>query len=335
MSQDKDKSAEEKRLAILGAIKVFDLPPLEEGTAAYASLEASILQHGCMSPIVMHGDQVLSGRARMAICDKNGIKYKVIQLDDLSEADLVSLQNDLSFAGRQIDNPTKKTYAKELLLATKGKLSNRAIGSKAGLDPKTVQVVREALETGEEIPHTVKRCDRYGRAQDVSDKDERKVKPSDDDVAEDKEQSEEDDEETNLHLVKVDSFDMPDTRPDYVYEVRKDKGSIVRRKVERQRGDKYYLSNGESIAKRCGHPTWLGAQEALVSALQTEKDDKEEEMEDLIDTKKKLVLDLKNIEAQIVGATKEIQKLDQRIEKVEQLVPPKGAAAETEEEDAA
>jgi hypothetical protein len=123
-----------------------------------------------------------------------------------------------------------KAYAKDLLLDSKGKLSNRAIGSMACLDAKTIQVVREELEASEEIHHTAKRYSRDGRSQDVSDKDERKGKPIDKDavpdwrkVAEEEEEADEE-EDASLPLVRVDSYEVPQHRPDYVYEVNKDCG---------------------------------------------------------------------------------------------------------------
>jgi hypothetical protein len=146
------------------------------------------------------------------------------------------------------------------------------------------------------------------------------------------EEEEKETEKINPHLLKVDSFDMPETRPDYVYEVSKDKGSIIRRKVEKQRGDKYYLSTGKSLLKEYGHPSWIGAHDSLIGALRMEVEDKDDELEELTEEKEKLVADLKNVEAQILGAIKEKEKLAERIIKVEELVPPKGAAAETEED---
>jgi hypothetical protein len=351
-----DKDAEKSRLAILGQIKAFDLPPLEEGSDAYLSLEQSLLQHGCINPVVMDGQEVISGRARQAICRKHRIKYETIQVDDLSDVDVVSLRNDLTFVGRHINMATKKEYAGQLLLASKGELSNRAIQSKACLDKKLVQGIRDELEASGEIPHTTVRYSRDGRSQDITDKEERQGEvvesdPEDEGWQQDEsngepgadfEESDNEDEaagEEELNEPQDDKYPQlvcfdgpdPDELPKHVYEVNKEKLTIVRRKVDREEGEKYVVANGQLISKCYAHPTWAEAHYSLLTALQGDKEAAVYEIEELGDQRKELLAELKSVENHIARLEKGKQKLALRLTKVEAMSPPKRAEAEMEE----
>jgi hypothetical protein len=344
--------SKEKRRAFVEELKAFDLPVSGKETDAYLSLEASIVEHGCINPIVMHGAEVISGRARKAICDEHGIKYETVQVDDLSNADLVSLRNDLNFAGRQIDMATKKEYAKYLLLASKGELSNRAVQSKASLDKKLVQAIRRELEASGDIPHTTIRYSRDGRSQDVSDKEERQSEANLDESQEDErlkeidenpedewsgevelEESHEDepskDEEEHPHLVCFDG-PSPEELPRHVYQANSDKITIVRRKVDREEGDKYVLANGQWISKCYTHPTWVEAHDSLLAAVQSDQEEKAEDLEELKEKRKDVLSTLKRLESQIATVEKQKQKLELRLKKVEAMTPPKQATAEME-----
>lgn len=69
------------------------LPPLSE--EEYAGLEASIIAHGCMSPVVIWGDIIVDGHHRYKICEKNQIpiKTKTLHFNSVDEAKLWAWQH--------------------------------------------------------------------------------------------------------------------------------------------------------------------------------------------------------------------------------------------------
>jgi hypothetical protein len=226
----------------------------------------------------------------------------------------------------------------------------------AALDHKTVQAIRAELEAGGEIPHTTERYSRDGRSQDVSEKEQRSIEtelvgPEEDAWTQDEDEpvsdindsdiedeeaatgeEEFDDEQRDKYpqLVCIDGV-FPDELPVQVYEVNKDKASIVRRKVDRQDGDNYILANGKTLPKAYGHLTWLEAHDMLLAAVQGDQEAKADDIEDLAEERKELLAELKKLESQIAAAKKEKEKLDLRLKKVEGMEQPKGAEVETEE----
>ena len=65
-------------LVILSELKNL-LPPLSE--QEYAGLEADILEHGCLSPIVVWNETIVDGHNRYEICEKHGISFEVKPLE--------------------------------------------------------------------------------------------------------------------------------------------------------------------------------------------------------------------------------------------------------------
>lgn len=64
------------------------LPPLSD--EEYAGLEASILQYGCLTPIVTWNNMIVDGHYRYEICSKYGIPFSVekITFENLADAKL-------------------------------------------------------------------------------------------------------------------------------------------------------------------------------------------------------------------------------------------------------
>ena len=62
------------------------LPPLSD--AEYKGLEADILEHGCLSPLVTWGEYIVDGHNRYAICQDHTITFDTVELefDSLDDA---------------------------------------------------------------------------------------------------------------------------------------------------------------------------------------------------------------------------------------------------------
>lgn len=99
------------------------IPPLAPDE--FARLEQDIVKNGCMSPIVLWGDEniILDGHNRYAICQKHNIDYSVIWMRDLrnrNDAKIWMVNNQL---GRRNLTDFAKT---ELMLKIKPLLSEKA-----------------------------------------------------------------------------------------------------------------------------------------------------------------------------------------------------------------
>ena len=55
------------------------LPPLSD--AEYRGLEADILEHGCLSPLVTWNDTIVDGHNRYAICQDHELPFDTVELD--------------------------------------------------------------------------------------------------------------------------------------------------------------------------------------------------------------------------------------------------------------
>ena len=55
------------------------LPPLSD--AEYKGLEADILEHGCLSPLVTWNDTIVDGHNRYAICQDHELSFDTVELD--------------------------------------------------------------------------------------------------------------------------------------------------------------------------------------------------------------------------------------------------------------
>jgi len=55
------------------------LPPLSD--AEYKGLEADILEHGCLSPLVTWNDTIVDGHNRYAICQDHELPFETVELE--------------------------------------------------------------------------------------------------------------------------------------------------------------------------------------------------------------------------------------------------------------
>lgn len=123
------------------------LPPLSE--EEFAGLEASILAHGCISPVVMWDDVIVDGHNRFKICEKHQIpiKTKTLPFDSLDDAKLWAWQHQ---EHRRNLTPYQRTE-----IALKFKDAIRAQARKnmslGGSKPKTQQ---EGMSTLTPLPET-------------------------------------------------------------------------------------------------------------------------------------------------------------------------------------
>jgi hypothetical protein len=78
-----------RELKVLSDLQTL-LPPLSDDE--YKGLEADILEHGCLSPIVVWGDVVVDGHNRYAICRDHEIPFDTIEIefDSVDDAKLWS-----------------------------------------------------------------------------------------------------------------------------------------------------------------------------------------------------------------------------------------------------
>jgi len=69
------------------------LPPLSD--AEYQGLKADILEHGCLSPIVVWNDIIVDGHNRYAICQDHELAFDTVELefDSLDDAKLWAWQH--------------------------------------------------------------------------------------------------------------------------------------------------------------------------------------------------------------------------------------------------
>ncbi len=128
------------------------LPPLSADE--YASLEASIVEHGVLVPVEYdEAGEIIDGHHRVAICESLGlVDWPRFVRRGLSEIEKRKLARELNVSRRHLTTAQKQAVIADQLRDTPS-ISSRAIAAMLGVDHKTVGTVRRKLEKGGEIPH--------------------------------------------------------------------------------------------------------------------------------------------------------------------------------------
>ena len=113
-------------------------PPLTDSERQ--GLEADILQHGCLSPIVIWGNIIVDGHIRYAICEKYGLPFETVEMP------FQSLEEAMFWAWQHQENRRNLTPYQRAELALKFK-PEIAAKAKAKESER-----KKALENSPELP---------------------------------------------------------------------------------------------------------------------------------------------------------------------------------------
>lgn len=134
------------------------LPPEE-----YAALEASITESGVQVPIVVDEDGlIIDGHHRRQIAASLGIDCPTSVRVGLTALAKRTLAGELNTARRHLTRDQRVGLI-EASLRADPELSNRAHGRCTGVDHKTVESVRQRLQSTGEIPRSMTRRSADGR----------------------------------------------------------------------------------------------------------------------------------------------------------------------------
>jgi len=108
----------------------------------YQELEGAILEHGCISPLIIWQGQIIDGHNRFGICEKHNLPYETRELtfEDEEEALTWMLRNQL---GRRNLTPNQKTlYIGQLYNSRKRNVGGQTGNQNAGKNEDTKSEVR-------------------------------------------------------------------------------------------------------------------------------------------------------------------------------------------------
>lgn len=126
------------------------MPPLSPDE--YAELRDSILKHGITVPVIVDEQgNVIDGHHRVTIARELDITYPTRVLAGLSEEEKLDQSVMLNIARRQLTRDQRRSIIAEQLKRHPEK-SNREHARQVGVDHKTVNSIRESLESTGEIP---------------------------------------------------------------------------------------------------------------------------------------------------------------------------------------
>lgn len=142
-------------------MKYQTMPSLSEEDAI--ALEKSIRTHGIQVPVLMdeEGD-IIDGHHRWEIGTRCGIAVPTETREGLSESEKIALSISLNIDRRQVTRQQKRDIIAASLKA-EPEASNREHARRTGADDKTVQSVRERMESTAEIPQLEKTRGADGR----------------------------------------------------------------------------------------------------------------------------------------------------------------------------
>lgn len=129
----------------------------------YASLEASIREHGIQVPILVDENKsIIDGHHRAEIAERLGIECPRRLAIDLSDEQKRTLALSLNIARRHLNRDQRRRLIASSVLADPH-LSNRQHAERTGADHKTVGAVRTQMESTGEIPQSAVRTSADGR----------------------------------------------------------------------------------------------------------------------------------------------------------------------------
>ena len=141
------------------------LPPLTP--EEYSALEASILEHGILSPVITDENGViLDGHHRSRIAAEHSLSCPKQIVYGKTDTEKRTMALSMNLDRRHLNREQKRALVAESVKADPT-LSNREHAERTGVDHKTVQARRAELEGRGEIPHVSTRTDSLGREQPV------------------------------------------------------------------------------------------------------------------------------------------------------------------------
>ena len=129
------------------------LPPLSD--AEYKGLEADILEHGCLSPLVVWNETIVDGHNRYAICQDHALAFDTVELDfeSLNDAKLWAWQHQEH--RRNLTPFQRAEIAQRFKAALTAKAKSRM---SAGGSKKCNQESNEGMSTLTDLESNEKSC---------------------------------------------------------------------------------------------------------------------------------------------------------------------------------
>lgn len=148
------------------AILFQSMPPLSP--EEYAALEASIAANGVQIPVIVdeHG-VTIDGHHRRRIAESLAVDCPTVVREGLTEAEKRTLALSLNVDRRHLSREQRRELISASLRADP-ELSSREHARRTGADHKTVESIRDALESTGEIPQSETRVSADGRERPAS-----------------------------------------------------------------------------------------------------------------------------------------------------------------------
>lgn len=133
-----------------------------------AALEASILEHGIQSPVIVdESGVIIDGHHRSKIASEHGLTVPKQVVAGKTDAEKRTLALSLNLDRRHLNREQRRALIAESVKADP-QMSDREHARRTGADHKTVAAVRAPLVERGEIPHAAERTDSLGRSQPAS-----------------------------------------------------------------------------------------------------------------------------------------------------------------------
>ena len=134
------------------------LPPLLP--EVFAGLEASIVTHGCLSPIVVWGDTIVDGHWRYAICKQHGLPFAVRRKEFECLADAMLWMYDNQCNQRNLERDQKNGSSADsegflsdtLMIAPTIIQTNLGTQVRIALDEEAIDDYASAMRRGDAFP---------------------------------------------------------------------------------------------------------------------------------------------------------------------------------------
>ena len=125
------------------------IPPLTD--KEYRGLENSIIEDGCIDPIIVWGNVVVDGHNRFEICQQHGIAFSILekQFADMNAVKIFMIERQ--FSRRNITDFVKGELGLKLKPLLVEQAKKRQATSTGGNNPQLVPTLAQAEKTNEQI----------------------------------------------------------------------------------------------------------------------------------------------------------------------------------------
>ena len=138
-----------------------NMPPLTP--EEYTALEASILEHGILSPVITdEAGVILDGHHRSKIASEHSLSCPKQIVYGKTDTEKRTMALSMNLDRRHLSREQKRALVAESVKADPG-LTAREHARRTGVDHKTVGTIRESLVANGEIPHSVERVTADGK----------------------------------------------------------------------------------------------------------------------------------------------------------------------------